>query len=89
MSLRITAQPESLVFVSVKGKAPILLLVGPTGSGKTVSLKVVAQDLGIHIKEWVHPVSKTRGKRGAAAISVANRSECYAQKTPASSCEKH
>ncbi|XP_028966733.1 cell cycle checkpoint protein RAD17 [Galendromus occidentalis] len=41
-----------------KGKAPILLLVGPTGSGKTTSLRVVAQDLDIHIKEWLHPITQ-------------------------------
>ncbi|XP_022649018.1 cell cycle checkpoint protein RAD17-like isoform X2 [Varroa destructor] len=39
------------------GKAPILLILGPTGSGKSVTLKILAKENGVHVKEWMHPLT--------------------------------
>ncbi|KAK9883295.1 hypothetical protein WA026_001476 [Henosepilachna vigintioctopunctata] len=36
----------------------ILLLSGPTGSGKTATLNVLCKDLDISISEWVNPVDQ-------------------------------
>lgn len=44
---------------SVKEKSPILLICGPPGSGKTVTLKLVADAEGLMITEWINPLSKT------------------------------
>jgi MoxR-like ATPase len=31
------------------------LLKGPTGSGKSTTIKVIAQELGLNLKEWITP----------------------------------
>lgn len=48
-------------FTAVKAKkmgsrAPILLVTGPSGSGKTTTIKVIAQEFGFTISEWITPV---------------------------------
>ncbi|NXV80146.1 RAD17 protein, partial [Atlantisia rogersi] len=35
----------------------ILLLTGPPGCGKTATVQVLANDLGIQVQEWVNPLS--------------------------------
>ncbi|XP_060522258.1 cell cycle checkpoint protein RAD17 [Cylas formicarius] len=35
---------------------PILLLSGPTGSGKTITLQVISKELNVALIEWVNPV---------------------------------
>ncbi|XP_076321950.1 cell cycle checkpoint protein RAD17-like [Tachypleus tridentatus] len=42
-------------------RAPIALLTGPAGCGKTASLKVLAKALGVDIKEWINPVDNSSG----------------------------
>lgn len=34
----------------------VLLLTGPPGCGKTTTILVLAQEMGIQIQEWVNPV---------------------------------
>ena len=42
---------------NLKAKNPgILLLVGPPGSGKTATVKVLAQEMNCHIQEWSNPL---------------------------------
>lgn len=46
-------------FGMVKGRknsAPILLVTGPSGSGKSQTIKIIAKDFGYSISEWVTPV---------------------------------
>lgn len=40
----------------LRGLAPILLLNGPSGCGKTTTLKVLANEFGFSISEWITPV---------------------------------
>ncbi|KAK6641709.1 hypothetical protein RUM44_013424 [Polyplax serrata] len=42
----------------VHQKSAILLITGPPGSGKTVTLKLVADEKGFSVMEWITPVSK-------------------------------
>ncbi|NWV37004.1 RAD17 protein, partial [Grantiella picta] len=35
----------------------VLLLTGPPGSGKTATLQILAEDLGLEVQEWTNPVS--------------------------------
>lgn len=39
-----------------KNSAPILLLTGPSGSGKSAVIKILAKDFGYTISEWITPV---------------------------------
>ena len=39
--------------------APVLLLTGPAGVGKTTTLKVLAKELKCQIQEWVNPLTAT------------------------------
>ncbi|XP_013783229.1 cell cycle checkpoint protein RAD17-like [Limulus polyphemus] len=41
--------------------APIALLTGPAGCGKTASIKVLAKVLDLDMKEWVNPVDNSSG----------------------------
>lgn len=41
---------------TIKNNAPILLLTGPSGSGKSAVIKILAKDFGYTISEWVTPV---------------------------------
>lgn len=34
--------------------APILLLVGPTGSGKTASVRVISKEKKVEVQEWTN-----------------------------------
>lgn len=36
--------------------APILLVTGPSGSGKSATIKIIAKDFGFTISEWITPV---------------------------------
>jgi DNA polymerase III delta prime subunit len=36
--------------------APILLLMGPPGAGKTAAIHVLASELKLQIQEWANPV---------------------------------
>ena len=40
----------------MKNAAPILLVSGPSGSGKSATIKVIAQEFGYTISEWVTPM---------------------------------
>jgi len=33
------------------------LLKGPTGSGKSTAIKVIAGELGLNLKEWITPAN--------------------------------
>ncbi|NWT03432.1 RAD17 protein, partial [Mionectes macconnelli] len=35
----------------------VLLLTGPPGCGKTVTLQILAKDLGLQVQEWTNPLS--------------------------------
>ncbi|XP_034665342.1 cell cycle checkpoint protein RAD17 [Drosophila subobscura] len=43
---------------AVRRKAPaqICLLTGPTGAGKTATLRVLAKEFGYQLQEWINPV---------------------------------
>lgn len=38
--------------------APILLLSGPTGCGKTTTLNILCKFMQIQVSEWVNPIDK-------------------------------
>ncbi|KAJ8936004.1 hypothetical protein NQ318_009685 [Aromia moschata] len=38
--------------------APLLLITGPTGSGKTSTINILCKKIGISITEWVNPVDQ-------------------------------
>lgn len=38
-------------------KTSILLLIGPTGAGKTITLQVAAKQLNAEVVEWINPVT--------------------------------
>ena len=38
-------------------RAPLLLLTGPAGAGKTATLSVVARELGLELQEWSNPIT--------------------------------
>lgn len=40
----------------LKVAAPILLVTGPSGSGKSATIKIIAQEYGYMISEWITPV---------------------------------
>jgi cell cycle checkpoint protein len=45
-----------LPFYASFQNAPIILLTGPTGAGKTATIHVLAKELGIEVQEWSNPV---------------------------------
>lgn len=40
----------------LKVAAPMLLVTGPSGSGKSATIRIIAQELGYTISEWITPV---------------------------------
>lgn len=44
---------------NINQQSAILLVCGPSGSGKATTLKLVASAEGITVKEWINPLSKT------------------------------
>lgn len=40
----------------IKVTAPILLVTGPSGSGKSAAIKMIAKDFGYTISEWITPI---------------------------------
>lgn len=42
--------------VRKKFPAQICLLTGPTGAGKTATLRVLAKEMGYQVQEWINPV---------------------------------
>lgn len=40
----------------LKVSAPMLLVTGPSGSGKSATIRIIAQELGYTISEWITPV---------------------------------
>lgn len=51
---------------TIKNSAPILLLTGPSGSGKSAGIKILAKEFGYSITEWITPldIEHTRYDRG-------------------------
>ena len=42
---------------SLRAKNPgILLMIGPPGSGKTATIKVLAQEMNCYVQEWSNPL---------------------------------
>lgn len=48
----------------VKRSAPILLISGPSGAGKTAALKVLAKEFDYAISEWITPTDMEYTRRG-------------------------
>jgi len=46
-----------ILFQIQKQGATFSLLKGPTGSGKSTTVKVSAKELGIDVKEWITPAN--------------------------------
>lgn len=40
----------------VKNAAPIILVTGPSGSGKSATIKIIAKEFGYTISEWITPM---------------------------------
>lgn len=40
----------------LKAAAPILLVTGPSGSGKSATIKIIAEEFSYIISEWITPV---------------------------------
>ena len=40
-------------------RSPILLMTGPTGSGKTITLRLLAEKHKINVEEWINPVTSS------------------------------
>jgi broad-specificity NMP kinase len=38
-------------------QAPILVLTGPPGTGKTATMRVLAKELGFQLREWITPIN--------------------------------
>ena len=51
-----------------KNKCGILLITGPTGSGKTVLVKCLARSLGFEIREWITPLDRDYQNGNADSI---------------------
>ena len=37
-------------------EAPILLMTGPAGAGKTATVRVLAREMQLEVQEWTNPV---------------------------------
>lgn len=64
---------------SMKSSPHILLVTGPSGSAKTVTLKLVAKSLGIDIQEWVTPVDKIDYMERGAGEALPYDSSAYTE----------
>lgn len=49
---------KSLVHQFFEGSNGILLLTGSAGAGKTATVQVLANELGLELQEWINPVSE-------------------------------
>ncbi|XP_035684526.1 cell cycle checkpoint protein RAD17-like [Branchiostoma floridae] len=49
---------KSHVLMGPVKDTPILLLTGPPGAGKTATVKLLAQQEGVEVQEWVNPVTE-------------------------------
>lgn len=48
----------------------LLLLKGPAGSGKTTTMTLLANELGVHVHEWKNPTSSTTASEGVASATA-------------------
>ena len=48
----------------------MLLLTGPTGTGKTTTLRLLCEDMGIEVSEWVNPLPGDQELSGGPGQTV-------------------
>jgi len=41
-----------------RGRGGVLILLGPSGSGKTATLRLLSEELGFSVTEWVNPIEQ-------------------------------
>ncbi|KAH8351170.1 hypothetical protein KR084_008970, partial [Drosophila pseudotakahashii] len=67
--------------VRKKFPAQICLLTGPTGAGKTATLRCLAQEFGFQLQEWINPIDcevvNTLGDQPSGAAYVGSHLEAF------------
>ncbi|KAF2869246.1 Rad17 cell cycle checkpoint protein-domain-containing protein [Massariosphaeria phaeospora] len=53
-----------------KERKRLLLLKGPAGSGKTATMRLLSQDLGLDMHEWKNPTRSTSSTDGFASVTA-------------------